>query len=142
MKSSLYKLTEILKKANELLIDISGLLSDNERNFIQESLDSRAILTPILLIKDHKKPNKNGYFPTRLIVPATNLTSSFPRIGCIGIKEIKKKKINYYKKTIIRASELKETVEKLNLRKENTTTRSLDIVSMYPLITFKMVKKQ
>ena len=48
MRSSQPKLTEILEKANELLVEIGGTPSDNEINCIQESLDSRAIPTPIL----------------------------------------------------------------------------------------------
>ena len=38
-------------------------------------------------------------------------------------------------------SNLKEQIEKLNLKKENTTIISLNIVSMYPSISFRMVKK-
>ena len=136
------RLVEISKNANELLSKVSHILNDKEREYIQETIDSKAVPTPKLLIKDHKKPDPKGNFPTRLICPASNFTAGFPKIGYIGIKEIfDKEGIIYDNKTIVQASELKEEIEKLDLRKNETTTISLDIVSMYPSITFSMVKK-
>ena len=136
------KLVKILTKASKLLDRVGHILSDKERDYIQESLDLKSISTPKLLIKDNKKSVENGTFPTRLIAPATNVTSNLPKIDYIGIKEIFKiEKINYVDKTIIQASILKEQIEKLNLKKENTTIISLNIVSMYPSISFRMVEK-
>ena len=43
--------------------------------------------------------------------------------------------------TIIQASDLKNNLKRLNLRKHDTTTISLDAVAMYPSITFAMVKR-
>jgi hypothetical protein len=37
------------------------------------------------LIKDHKKADSKGNFPTRLVVPANNFTSAFPKLGYLGI---------------------------------------------------------
>ena len=102
----------------------------------------KAIPTPKLLIKDHKKPNKDGDYPTRIIIPATNFTAGFPKLGFSGIKRIfDKNNINYMKKTIIQSSDLKEKLETLNITKSNSTIVSLDIVSFYPSIKFNVVKK-
>ena len=62
-------------------MDIEPLISPNEFNFIKEFLQSRAIPTPKLLIKDHKDPNDDGSYPTRLIVPETNFIAAFPKLG-------------------------------------------------------------
>jgi hypothetical protein len=39
-------------------------------------------------MKDHKKKDKWGQYPTRLVIPATNFTSAFPKLGYLGIKKI------------------------------------------------------
>ena len=59
---------------------MEGILSESEYNFIKETINSRAIPTPKLLIKDHKKQNEDGTFPTRLVVPATNLQRDFQNL--------------------------------------------------------------
>ena len=111
------KLVKILTKASKLLDGVGHILIDNEWNYIRESLDLKSISTPKLLIKDNKKSVENETFPTRLIVPATNVTSNLPNIDYIGIKEIfKSEKINYADKIIIQVSNLKEQIEKLNLK--------------------------
>ena len=52
--------------------------------------------------------NKNGIFPTILIVPATNFTTGFPKLGYKGIKRIfDSNKVRYMKRTIIQAKDLK-----------------------------------
>jgi hypothetical protein len=58
------RLTQVVEEATNLLESISYLLSRDERNYIKQSIKSRAIPTPKLLIKDHKQP-KGGVFPTR-----------------------------------------------------------------------------
>ena len=50
-------------------------------------------------------------------------------------------KINYEERTITQASKLKEKIEKLKLKKKDVTLAKLDIVGMYPLIQFLIVKK-
>jgi hypothetical protein len=47
-------------QAEELLADIDRLCSKGERDFIQELLKSKAIPSPKLLIKDHKRKDKWG----------------------------------------------------------------------------------
>jgi hypothetical protein len=74
-------------------------MSEDEYFFVKESLNSKAILSPKLLIKDHKFVNDDGTYPTRLVVPATNFTSAFSKLGYIGIKQIiDAAGINYSKK--------------------------------------------
>ena len=66
-----WSLRDISSQAIDLLEDISDIVSDNERNYIKECIDSKAIPTPKLLIKDHKDLDEEGNYPTRLVVPAT-----------------------------------------------------------------------
>ena len=71
-------------------------LSEKEVIFLSKTLESKSISTPKLIIKDHKKANKHGNYPFRLIVLANNFTSAFPRLGYLGIKRIfSTEKINY-----------------------------------------------
>ena len=76
------------------------------------------------------------------MVPATNFTSGFPKLGYLAIKSIfDRNNINYTNKTIIQASDLKSKLESLKLSNENCTIVSLDIVDMYPSITFLILMK-
>jgi hypothetical protein len=120
---------------------IDHLCSKNETNFIQESLKSKAIPSPKLLVKDHKKEDKWGQYPTRLFIPVTNFTSAFPKLGYLGIKKIfDDAKINYMAKTIIQASHAKDQLERLHINKKNNTVFSLDIESFYPSVTYSLVE--
>ena len=48
-----------------------------------------------------------GEFPTRLVIPATNFSSTFAKIGYLGLKNIlEKNEINYTKFTIVQASQV------------------------------------
>ena len=97
---------------------------------------------PKLLIKDHKKQNKEGEYPTRLIVAATNFTAAFSKLGYLGIKSIFEKiNIVFDKLMIIQASDLKNELEKLGLKEATITIFSLDAVDMYPLIKYHLVEK-
>ena len=121
------RLIEVEEQANNLLEQIQNNLTENEAAFIRQTLKSKAIPSPKLLIKDHKKVGKNGKFPTRLVVPANNFTSAFPRMGYLGIKKIlDDNRINYMKKTIIQASDLKEKIETMNITNHNSTILSID----------------
>lgn len=80
----------------------------------QRILTINSNTNPKLLIKDHKDPNDNGSYPTRLIVPATNFTAAFPKLGYLRIKNIfDTTGINYKWKTIMQASSLKAKLEKM-----------------------------
>ncbi len=105
-------------------------------------MKSRAIPSPKLLIKDHKKADKQGNYPTRLVVPANNFTSAFPRMGYLGIKKIlDDNKVNYTSRTIIQASDLKEKIETMGITNNNSTIVSIDAEAYYPSIKFKLVRK-
>ena len=76
---------------NNVLVQVSAIgfkLSKNEVGHINESLKTKAIPTPKLLIKDHKKMSIMGKFPTRLVIPATNFSATFAKIGYLGVKNI------------------------------------------------------
>ena len=89
-KSSRERIVEIFNNSNDLLKELSSeeLINDNEYNFLKETIDSKAIPMPKLLIKDHKNPDKDGDFPTRIVIPATNFTAGFPKLGFTGIRNI------------------------------------------------------
>ena len=138
----LSNLQETLEEAEKLLVSLGEKISQNEYSFVKESLQSRAIPPPKLLIKDHKEANKDGPFLTRLIVPATNFTAAFPKLGYLGIENILDAAgVDYARKTIRQASELKEVLEKLGIDRELYTVVSFDAIAMYPSITLKMVRK-
>jgi hypothetical protein len=95
-----------------------------------------------LLIKDHPDPDETNMFPTRLVVPANNFTSAFPKVGYMGIKKIfDDNRVNYMKKTIIQAVDLKEKIETIGITNENSTIISIDAQDFYPSVKFKLVKK-
>ena len=107
-------------------------LSVKEEEFVRQFLATRMIPSPKLLIKDYKAINENGEFPTRLVIPATNFTVTFSKIGNLGIKIfLDKVKVNYSLNSIVQASDLKETLEGLGLRKEEVSNKS-DPVSQAP----------
>ena len=136
------RLVEVQNQAWTLLEDIKPILSPKEAQFIDQSIKSKAIPTPKLLIKDHKDPDALGHYPTRLIVPASNFVSAFPKMGYLGIKRIMDaNRVAYDSKTIIQASDLKTKLETLHLSAKNCTIISLDAQDYYPSIQFKLVKK-
>ena len=63
---------------------------------MRQLLATKAVPAPKYLIKDHKKINEKGEFPTRLVIPTTNFTATFSKIGYLGIKRcLDKGKVNY-----------------------------------------------
>ena len=136
------KILQIFELATAKCEDLYDFLDEKEYNFLKSTLKTRNIPTPKLIIKDHKKLNEEGDFPSRLIVPANNFTSAFPRLGYLGIRRIfDSNKIKYEINTITQASDLKEELEKLDIKKNKVTIAKLDIVAMYPSIQFKLVRK-
>ena len=102
----------LYKNANLLLEKVKLDLSVEEEEFGRQSLVTRSIPSPKLLIKDHKTINENGEFPTRLVIPATNCTANLSKIGYLGIKRcLEKGKVNYSRNSIVHAFYLKETLE-------------------------------
>ena len=85
--------------------------------FLSKNLESKDIPTPKLILKDHKKDGKDGDYPSRLIVPANNFISGFPKLGYLGIKRIfDSLEVNYEERTITQALKLKEEIKKLKLK--------------------------
>ena len=86
----------LFEDGNILLYKVKMELSVKEEEFVRQSLATRAMLSPKILIKDHKTINEKGELPTRLLIPATNFTAKFSKIGYIGIKMcLNKGKVNY-----------------------------------------------
>ena len=74
----------------------------------------KSIPTPKLMIKNHKMINRNGEFPTRLVILATNFTATFAKVGYLGLKAIlDNHQVDYKKYTITQALQGKEYWEKL-----------------------------
>ena len=83
-----------------------------EENFVIQSLATRAIPSPNLIIKDHKTINKKGGFSNMFVITAKNFTATFSKIGYHGIKIMMVKgKVNYSLVSIVQASDLKEILE-------------------------------
>ena len=53
-----------LPRAKELMDDIGKHLCINKLNFLNETIELKALQTPKLLINDNKKAYKNGSYPT------------------------------------------------------------------------------
>eukprot|EP00957_Ditylum_brightwellii_P125900 9597593-Ditylum_brightwellii.AAC.1 len=64
-------------EAETFAAKIKPLLTKNKKDFLQEGITSKMIPQPQLLVKDHKMPEEDGSFPTRLVIPATNFTATF-----------------------------------------------------------------
>eukprot|EP00957_Ditylum_brightwellii_P037332 2825488-Ditylum_brightwellii.AAC.1 len=76
------KRAEIVKlhqDATTFALTLKEILNDDEFGYLMENINSRAIPEPQLLIKDHKK-KKDGQYPTRLVIPATNFAATFSKI--------------------------------------------------------------
>ena len=135
-------MTGLHDDAKDFLKQINFLLSEKEIEFIEEALFLKAIPQPQLLVKDHKDPDEEGKFPTRLVIPATNFTAAFSKLGYMGIKKVLDDHgVNYAKYTIIQSSDMKEKLEKLELKRNKVTLMSLDIVNMYPSVRVKLIRK-
>ena len=85
------KLKQVYNKRMDILEEISWLMGKKEKAAVQESLNSKSIPQPQLLVKDHKLPNEEGDFPTRFLVPAKNYCSVFSQFGCKAIQTIFRK---------------------------------------------------
>ena len=130
-----------IKSADEFLDNKTHLLSEDETAYIRQQIKSKAVPTPKLLIKDHKEKDARGNFPTRLVIPANNFVAAIDQVGYLGIKRIfDKSGINYMAKTIVQASDLKEKLESLDLKEQDTTIASIDVEDFYPSVKAKLVK--
>ena len=134
METTLDHLKEVHTKAHKLLEGIKNILDENEYKYIKSTITKQAIPTVQLLIKDHKEVNKTtGDYPSRLVVPARNFTAGFPHVWQRGITALPKtNKVNYKRKTIKQASNTKEDLEKLKIKKPENSVVTLDVEAMYP----------
>lgn len=90
--------------------------------------------------EDEEKVN-NGDYTTRLLIPATNFTQCFAKLGYKAIKAIfDAKKVDYAKRTINNSSHLKKLLEDLDITRGEYTVSALDIKDMYPSIKFKLIE--
>jgi hypothetical protein len=63
-----------------------------------------------------------------LVVPATNFTSAFLKLGYIGIKKIMDEaEINYSRKPIVQASHLKTEIESLGQTLRRPENREIGV---------------
>ena len=133
---------ELYERSEILLTNNEWMLSDNERGYLTDKIQSKAIPQPKILIKDHKKKGSDGNYPSRLVVPATNFTAGFSQLGYLGIKCIlDSNKVKYNQREIIQASDLKGQVEHMSINASNSTIATVDAVSMYPSIKFSLIEK-
>ena len=78
--------------------------------------------------KDHKGPDGEGLFPTRLVIPVTNFTSTFSKMGYMGIKKlVDNNLVNYSKCTIVSSLHLKIRLKPLGLKEKDITVMLLDL---------------
>ena len=136
------QLQKAKEEAESMLEKFKSMLSSAEHNYISETIRSSRVPTPRLLVKDHKDKDKDGNFPTRLVVPATNFTAGFPHVGMKGIRKIfDKHKVNYTRYNIVQASEMKIELDELKIKEAQHGVTSIDAEKMYPSIKFAMIKK-
>ena len=77
-----------------------------------------------------------------MVIPATNFTATFSKIGYLGIKRILYKgKVNYSRISIVQASDLKERLEELKIKRDEVKIASVDAINMYPSIKLSTIRK-
>lgn len=65
-------------------------------------------------------------YPTRLVVPATDFAAGFSSVGHHAIRNILDNHgANYTRHTITQASDVKNKLEKLNIREENVSLHAM-----------------
>ena len=74
------KVAALIEDANMLLEKVKMEFSVQEEKFVRRSLATQAILSPKLLIENHKTINEKGGFPTSLVIPVKNFTATFSKI--------------------------------------------------------------
>ena len=102
-------LQEVETNAQDLMKKHKHLMESREANYLDQWIESKMVPTPRLLVKDHKEKNSEGKFPTRLLIPATNFTQCFAKIGYKIIKnEFDARNVQYNKHTLKQARCLKK----------------------------------
>ena len=96
----------------------------------------------MVTVKDHKRPDANGDYPTQFVIPASNFVSPFANLGYRGIKAIfDSNKVSYQSKMILNAYDLKCKLEKLKVSVRRHMVVSLDIKDFYPSVRFSLIAK-
>ena len=136
------KLVALFEDTNKLLDKVRMELSVQEENFVRQSLATREILSPKLLIKDQKRINEKGELLTRLVIPATNICATFYKIVYLGIiRLLDKGKVNYSRVYIVQSSDLKERLEVLKIKIDEVTIASVDAINMYLSIKISTIRR-
>ena len=117
-------------------------LSVQEERFVRQSLVTQSVPSPKSLIYDHNTINKKRELPTRLVIPATNFTMTFSKIGYLGIEwYLDKGKVRYWRVSIVQAFYPKERLEELKINRDEATMASFDAINMYPSIKIATIRK-
>ena len=129
-----------------LFQDYKPFMDKGEQGYVESWIKSRDVPTPRLLVKDHKDQGKDGFWPVRLVIPATNYTQCFAKMGYKIIKKpFDKRGVKYMKYTIRQEKCLKLDLEKIEREEaivmDKDLVAKLDIEAMYPSITYELVAK-
>ena len=109
---------------------------------MRQSLATRAIPSPKLLVKDNKKINEKWEFPTRLVIPATNFTTTFSKIGYPRIKRLLDKgKTNHSHVSIVQESILRDILEEPKIKIDQVKIDSFEAIIVYLSIKITTMKK-
>jgi len=137
-------LERVEAQAMILFQDYKPFMDAGEQGYVERWIKSRDIPTPRLLVKDHKDQGKDGFWPVRLVIPATNYTQCFAKMGYKIIKQtFDERGVNYMKYTIKQAKCLKLDLERIGrkeaIRMDKDLVAKLDIEAVYPSITYELV---
>ena len=137
-------LEEVEAEALILFQDYKPFMDEGEQGYVESWIKSRDVPTPRLLVKDHKDRKKDGFWPVRLVIPATNYTQCFAKMGYKIIKKtFDERGVNYDKYTIKQAKCLKLDLESIDrkesIKMDEDLIVKLDIEAMYPSITYELV---
>ena len=124
--------------------DYQPFMDAGEQGYVESWIKSRDIPTPRFLLKVHKDQGKDGFWPVYLVIPATNYTECFAKMGYNIIqKTFDECGVKYMKYIIKQAKCLKLDLEgigkKETIRIDKDLTVKLDIEAMYLSITYKLV---
>ena len=136
------KSVALFEETNKLFDKVKMELSAQEENFVRQLLVTKAIPPPRLLIQNHMTINEKEEYQKILVIPATNCTATFSKIGYLGIKRLLDKgKVNYSNVSIVQAYYLKERLDELKVRRDKVKIFSVDAINMYLSIKLSIIKK-
>ena len=77
-----------------------------------------------------------------MVIPATNFTTAFSKIRYFGTKRcLDKREVTYSRVSVVQASDLKEILEELKIKRDKATIVSVDAINMYPSIKIATIRK-